>query len=177
MNDMVIGFGAVVAADKAIEKKYNELLFDNFLQQAPTKKILKLKLNTNNEQNNNVDNVYLTLYDYLIETKIIKKELKKESLIKWWYIYTIDKDKIDEKTLSTLLDVKNENYPPDLKNYTVNYKNLHDFLKKYEYKLTDEYDVIEKVMKKKGGKRNKRFSKKVKPNKKKSLSKTRNKRR
>jgi len=173
----IVGQGLVAGVVK--QTLYNEIDSVNFFFQAKETDILTLKNPKNPNNPEEID--YLTLFDYLVEKQIINCNYRAGSLVNFSSICTFDK-KESLETLKKKLG-QEKDYPEDLKFYKVNHKKLYNFLNNFVYKPSDEFQNAKEIGKALSNelfgkkKENKRFSKKVKPNKKKSLSKRRNKRR
>jgi len=174
----------------------NEIVDIYFLVQANKTNILELENPDDPDNPEDID--YLSFFEYLKKKNIINCSNKNNFSDLFGYcLFNKDLFKNKQKyikNLKKLVNKKNKDYPDQLQKYKVDHTELFFFLKNYVYKESDEAEFINKYMRKglgkagkfgesvsnllygkeKGG--NKRFSKKVKPNKKKSLSKTRNKR-
>lgn len=162
--DELLDIFAITVVSKTVEKSNNEIKFDNFVGQAQSSGILKLKPNCTIKEpgflygNKDVKiedsyiyikPAYLKLYDYLVEKNIITKKLGMSSFFTWDSIYTIDKTLIGEDKLQDLLSIeKNTDFPILLKCYNINYTELSKFLNEYKNSPTDEIRAYTK-----GGKR------------------------
>lgn len=135
-------FGMNALADEAIAKTENQLNFENFIEGAMHKGILKDK-NTNSPIPNNFGNknVYLKLYDGLVSAGIIKSEFAITTIQTGMYKNTINPEYLEMGRLKTqcltnnlILEVSNQ--------YTIDYSRLLDFLKNYSYKSVDQVKVL-----------------------------------
>jgi len=162
--DYLFNILGITAVDKVIEKSNNEIKFENFVKQANEKNIVTLIPECKDEQSSGwfsnstpiIQDVYLGLYDYLVEKEIIKSKVQAVSFITWDSVYTIDKTLIGLSKLKELIKKENTDFPKILKCYNINYNELSNLLEKYNYGVTDEIKLITK-----GGKR-KKYKKKTK---------------
>jgi len=147
-------------ATTAAETANNEIKFESFIFQAKelekTKKIIDIKEGckietsgwfgkTETEVNSVSNDVYLALYDYLVDKGIITKSVESASFFTLESVYRLNKSSLEhfekfKKSLSM------NDHPTILKCYTINYKNLHTFLKNYKHTITPVDIVV-------GGKR------------------------
>jgi hypothetical protein len=147
-------------ATTAAETANNEIKFESFIFQAKnleeTKKILDIKERcyietsgwfgkTKTKVNSFSNDAYLALYDYLVDKGIITKSVESASFFTLESVYRLNKSSLEhfekfKKSLSM------NDHPTILKCYTINYKNLHTFLKNYKYTITPVDIVV-------GGKR------------------------
>ncbi len=149
-------------ATTAAETANNEINFESFIFQAEnlekTKKILDIKKGckietsgwfgkTETEVNINSvpKDVYLALYDYLVDKGIITKSVESASFFTLESVYRVNKSLIvNFKKFKNSLPMND--HPTILNCYTINYKNLHTFLNSYKHTITPVDIVV-------GGKR------------------------
>ena len=158
IEELLVFMGVNAAVDSRTEGSNNRISLDNFIVQAEKVDILRPKPNceynergffgnktfTANEKN--ISNVYLELYDYLIEKKIIKKKVQ----LTFYPTYTINADLIDESNLKRLININNADIPSSVKCYNIHYNKLSQLLKRYDYSIIYQFRNIGKAGKKIG---------------------------
>jgi len=150
----IMEFMGIVAVDKTIEKKNNEIKIENFFAQAKSKNILTKIPNCIETQSSIfVEEIYYSLYDYLILKKIILQKSNFWSFVTFDYVETITpkKDNLTVENLRNIINNKNDDYPVLLKCYNINYEQLSNFLMNYNYNPADEIHALANFKYAKGG--------------------------
>jgi len=158
--DHFLGYLGFVAIDTAVEKKQNQLTFDNFIVRSRENDILTYKKDWKGEKVTKttltMDGYYLILYDCLVSTGIIDKVIDRWSVVTWNSKYTITKDanKIKSDYIKETVEKGNcTDFPELIERFDIDFDKLSKLLKEYIYDPTAQLDIINPV--KKGGKRNK----------------------
>jgi len=145
-------------ATTAAETANNEIKFESFIFQTEElgkteKRILDIKKGceietsgwfgkTKTKVNSFSKDVYLALYDYLVDKGIITKSVESASFFTLESVYRLNKSSFEHfEKFKKSLPMNDPMYPTILKCYTINYKNLHTFLKNYKYTITP-VDII-----------------------------------
>lgn len=149
-------FFETVGETAVVEGVNNEIKFTGFIVQGLKQNVLQKKqgickknvkgwlYNTESDDNTDIKDIYLGLYDHLIKKEIIKKKVGFLSIFSGDAIYTIDPSKINN------IQHIGIDLPESMKCYSINYTNLENLLKNYKYNLADDASLLNKNTK--GGK-------------------------
>jgi hypothetical protein len=166
--DIFSSFFETVGETAVVEGVNNEIKFTGFIVQGLKYNVLQKKqgickktvkgwlYNSESDDNTDIKDIYLELYNHLIKKEIIKKKVGFLSIFSGDAIYTINSSKINNIQQYVGTDL-----PESMKCYSINYSNLENFLKNYNYNLADDVSLLSKQTK--GGKtRNKKIKRRNK---------------
>lgn len=140
-----------VGETAVVEGVNNEIKFTGFIVQGLKHNVLQKKqgickknvkgwlYNTESDDNTDIKDIYLGLYDHLIKKEIIMKKVGFLSIFSGDAIYTIDPSKINNIQQHIGIDL-----PESMKCYSINYTNLENLLKNYNYNLADDASLLNK---------------------------------
>lgn len=139
-------FLGVAAADAAVEGSENQITFENFIVQAKKRNVLSSKPDCGGKKPNGDD--YLTLYDALVDAKVIVNNATKGSLWTWTSSYTISTSiSLEANSLQSVLKKKQSSeYTKLTQCFTVDFAKLSDMLKTYKYDPSDQINAIKEAV-------------------------------
>lgn len=161
------------AQSKLAQSVGNDLTINNFVEQGPRHNILVLnkekechieKKGWFGSVKTEIDDTFLNdsyavLFDYLVKKEIIKERMGIQVYFTSDYVYTINQEFIDLKTIEEKINPSNEDFPKTLNCYHIHIDKLYNFFKKYKYEPLDEAKIaIGQIQGKKGGMKIKRIN-------------------
>jgi len=144
-----VGFGAIVAADAAIEASSNEIKFDNFIYEIEQMKNKDKTFDVFRKKKKALDNciinrdLYLALYDFLVSIGVITSEMNGFTIFTWDTKNTIKEEYKKRMPLKRKIRENKSKIPKEISEcYFIDSKNLSRFFREYKYDPTAQVKIF-----------------------------------